>query len=376
MKKILIFLCIFFGLSSFVFANNILPAERAIVTSIEYVDTPNVSGGDSFETLQKVTVKILSGQFKNEQVVIDNMMTGNPLYDIFLSIGDRLILHTESNVEFVEDINDVSFYIADIQRTNAIYFFIAIFFSLLFFIGKRKGLLSFIAILATVALIFFMLTPMILSGVSPVIATMLVSLLATVITIYLVAGFNYKSTSAVLGTAVSVQFAGLLSLLAIKVASLTGFAGDEAMFLYSARPDLDFTGILSASIMLAALGAVMDVGVSIASTINEIYETDKSLGIKDLFKSGMNVGRDIIGTMSNTLILVYLGASLPLVLLFSNIDIVKFFNLNLVATEILSALIGSIAILTCVPITAIISAYAIKTFSREKFDFDNNVNVE
>ena len=112
--------------------------------------------------------------------------------------------------------------------------------------------------------------------------------------------------------------------------------------------------------MLAALGAVMDVGVSIASTINEIHETDNSLGIKDLFNSGMNVGRDIIGTMSNTLILVYLGGALPLVLLSNNIDLCKFFNLNQVATEISSALIGSIAILICVPMTAIISSYLIK----------------
>ena len=104
----------------------------------------------------------------------------------------------------------------------------------------------------------------------------------------------------------------------------------------------------------------MDTAVSIASTINEIYETDNSLTIKQLFKSGMNVGRDIIGTMSNTLILVYLGSALPLVLLSSNIDMNKFFNLNQVATEILSALTGSIAILVCVPVTAIIAAILIK----------------
>ena len=123
--------------------------------------------------------------------------------------------------------------------------------------------------------------------------------------------------------------------------------------------------------IIAALGALMDTSVSIASTINEIYETNKSLTIKQLFISGMNVGRDIIGTMSNTLILVYLGSSLSLVLLANNIDMQKFFNLNQVATEISSALIGSIAILMCVPITAIISAYLIKHQKQnEEFDFD------
>ena len=80
--------------------------------------------------------------------------------------------------------------------------------------------------------------------------------------------------------------------------------------------------------IIAALGALMDTAVSIASTINEIHETDSNLGVKELFKSGMNVGRDIIGTMSNTLILVYLGSSLPLVLLSNNIDLNKFFKLS------------------------------------------------
>ena len=120
--------------------------------------------------------------------------------------------------------------------------------------------------------------------------------------------------------------------------------------------------------IVATLGAVMDVAMSIASTINEIYITDENKTVKDLFISGMNVGRDIIGTMSNTLILVYLGSSLPLVLLSSNIDMNKFFNLNQVATEILSALTGSIAILVCVPVTAIIAAYLIKQ-SRQKTEF-------
>jgi uncharacterized membrane protein len=174
---------------------------------------------------------------------------------------------------------------------------------------------------------------------------------------YLVGGFNTKSTSAVLGTSFSLVLAALLSLIAIKISHLTGFGGEETMFLYSARPDLDFRGVLSASIILATLGAVTDVGISIASSINEVHENCPELGFKELVTSGMNVGKDIIGTMSNTLILVYLGASLPLVLLSTNIDLQKFFNLNTTASEIVSALVGSIGILACVPITVVITAY-------------------
>ena len=177
---------------------------------------------------------------------------------------------------------------------------------------------------------------------------------------YLVAGVNSKTNAAVLGTVLSLVFASALALLAVKTGHLTGFMGEESVFLYTQRPDLSFTGILAASIIIAALGALMDVAVSIASTINEIHLTDKNLGMMALFKSGMNVGRDIIGTMANTLILVYLGSAMPLVLLASNIDTEKFFNLNQVAGEILSALTGSISLLACVPLTAIMSSYLIK----------------
>ena len=240
---------------------------------------------------------------------------------------------------------------------------------LLVIIGKKKGVFSLVSIIATISLMFFVLVPLILHGVNPVVSAVVVGILSTIITIYLVGGFNSKSSAAIIGTGLSLIFAGGMSLAAIWMARLTGFAGEESMFLYSTRPDLSFKGILAASMIIAALGALMDTGVSIASSVNEIYETDKKLPVNQLFKSGMNIGKDIIGTMSNTLILVYLGSALPLVLLSNNIDLQKFFNLNQVATEILSALIGSISILACVPLTAIIAAYLIKR-QKERVEFD------
>ena len=304
---------------------------------------------ESQHTNQIVTVKILSGDYKNETRDIMNIITDNPAYNIPLKKGDKVILHLEE----IEG-EGLVFYIADIKRDGAIFAFAGLFCALLIAIGRKKGLYSLISIIATVGLIFAVLVPLTLHGFCPIIASIIVGVLSTTITIYLVGGFNQKSTSAIIGTSISLI--------------LTGFGGQENIFLYSIRPDLSFKGILSASMIIAALGALMDTAVSIASTINEIHETDTELGVVQLFKSGMNVGRDVIGTMSNTLILVYLGASLPLVLLANNIDLQKFFNLNHVATEILSAIIGSIAILACVPITAIIAAYLIKN-QKEDPDF-------
>ena len=372
MRKILVLLlfCMLSFLPAFADGDqdSVLPSETGVVESIQYEDAPNLQQGDN-NVKQIVKVKILSGKFKGVERDIDNMLTGNPAYDIPLKKGDKVILHAETDVPEVVSADDVSFFIADLKRDNTLIGVATLFFVLLLLIGRKKGAASLVSIIATMCLVFFLLMPLILHGFCPIAAAVLVSILSTAVTVYLVGGFNAKSTSALLGTMLSLIFAGALSMGVIYFARLTGFAGEENMFLYSAYPNLDFKGLLSAAMIIAALGALMDTSVSIASTINEIYETDKSLSIKQLFVSGMNVGKDIIGTMSNTLILVYLGSSIPLVLLSSNIDLQKFFNLNQVATEISSALIGSIAILICVPLTALIAAFMIKR-QKEKVEFN------
>ena len=372
MKKIFVLLFVMFSicLTAFGAGERALPSEVGKVLSTSYVDSPDISQ-DATNTKQIVLIEVLTGKFKGTQREVDNMLTGNPAYDIDLKKGDKVILHLESPLDEIKTADDVDFFISDVKRDNVLWLACGIFCLFLVIIGKKKGVFSLVSIFATVGLIFCVLVPLILKGVYPVIATVLVGILSTVITIYLVGGRNEKSTAAILGTVLSLILAGLLAMLTIYLAKLTGFAGEESVFLYTSNPSLNFKGILASSIIIAALGALMDTAVSIASTINEIHETDSTLTVKQLFKSGMNVGRDVIGTMSNTLILVYLGSSLPLVLLSNNIDLQKFFNLNQVATEISSAIIGSIAILACVPLTAIIASAMVKN-KKGKVEFRFN----
>lgn len=370
MKKFFLFVMLLFGLISPCLALETpdLPSEVGKVEKVTYEDVADGLQNEN-NVKQKVQVKVLTGQFKGTVQTLDNMLTGNPAYDISLNKGDKVVLHLEAKNTEVNSVDDVDFFIADVKRDYSLEAFAALFMVLLVVIGRKKGVFSLVSIIATISLMFFVLVPLILHGVNPVVSAVVVGILSTIITIYLVGGFNSKSSAAIIGTGLSLIFAGGMSLAAIWMARLTGFAGEESMFLYSTRPDLSFKGILAASMIIAALGALMDTGVSIASSVNEIYETDKKLTVNQLFKSSMNIGKDIIGTMSNTLILVYLGSALPLVLLSNNIDLQKFFNLNQVSTEILSALIGSISILACVPLTAIIAAYLIKR-QKEKVEFD------
>lgn len=343
----------------------ILPSQTGIVEKVKYVD---LNDDTVSQTKQTIQVRLLTGEFKGETVELDNMLTGNPYYDIKLKKNTKVILHAEDNGEGVE------FSIEDIKRSGNLCWLSLLFCGLLIYVGRKKGFYSLISIGLTVLLITHALSPLILIGINPVLATILICIASTAATMYLVGGFNAKSTSAVIGAMLSLLFAGLLSYITMFTAHLTGFTEENSMFLYTAHPELDFIGITISTMILATLGAVMDVAMSIASTINEIYITDNTKTVKDLFISGMNVGRDIIGTMANTLILVYLGGSLPLLLLAGNIDLQKFINLNQVVTETASALIGSIAIVICVPFTAVAASQMIKHFSAKNEDINLDCN--
>lgn len=343
----------------------ILPSQTGIVEKVQYVD---LNDDTVSQTKQTIQVRLLTGEFKGETVELDNMLTGNPYYDIKLKKNTKVILHAEDNGEGVE------FSIEDIKRSGNLGWLSLLFCGLLIYVGRKKGFYSLISIGLTVLLITHALSPLILIGINPVLATILICIAPTAATMYLVGGFNAKSTSAVIGAMLSLLFAGLLSYITMFTAHLTGFTEENSMFLYTAHPELDFIGITISTMILATLGAVMDVAMSIASTINEIYITDNTKTVKDLFISGMNVGRDIIGTMANTLILVYLGGSLPLLLLAGNIDLQKFINLNQVVTETASALIGSIAIVICVPFTAVAASQMIKHFSAKNEDINLDCN--
>lgn len=364
MKKILLLLIVFFLNFTLVKAEDtiVLPSQIGIVQNIEYIDDDKAP--DYTQTRQSVEIKLLNGDYKNELINAENILTGNPNYDINIKKGTKVILHVE------KENNNLIFSIEGIKRSDTLIWLSLIFCSLLIYVGKKKGLYSLISIVITTLLITNGLAPMILAGINPVLGTLLICLLSTAITIYFVGGFNRKSSSAILGCILSIIAAMILSILTVKFAALTGFSDEYSMFLFASQPQLDFVGIVISAMLLATLGAVMDVAMSIASTINEIYNVDNTKTVKELFKCGMNVGRDIIGTMANTLILVYLGGALPLILLTTNIDLQKFFNLNQIVTEISAAIIGSCTIIICVPITAIVASELIKNMP-VKIDFSS-----
>jgi uncharacterized membrane protein len=201
--------------------------------------------------------------------------------------------------------------------------------------------------------------PLIIKGASPILVSVIASVIITIFTLFVVSGINEKTMSAILGTLIGVLLSATIAYVVGTMASLTGLNSEEsAMLLYlPGEVDLNLQGILFAGIVIGTLGAVMDVSMSISSSMYEIKSIKPDITIKELMGSGMNVGRDIMGTMTNTLILAYTGASLPILIIFTayNSTMTDVLNLDVIATEIIRAITGSIGIVLTIPITAVIA---------------------
>lgn len=308
--------------------------------------------------VQKVTVEIKSGKYKGDIREIENHLSDNTAYNILVEKGDKVVVM----IEEYEDGYEV--YISDYLRSNYIMYLTIFGILLILAVGRLKGLKSIISLGLTIASIVYILLPQILKGADPIPVSIMISIGVTIITIFLVGGINSKGISAILGTISGVVIAGIISYIVGNQAHLTGLSAEEAtMLIYIPQGiEFDFKNLLFSGIILGSLGAVMDVGMSISSSIEEIYRANNKLSIKELFQSGMNVGRDIMGTMVNTLILAYTGTSIPMLLLFMAYEtsMTKIINLDIIATEVVRSLSGSIGLILTIPITAIISSVLIK----------------
>ena len=304
---------------------------------------------------QVFIAEIRSGPYRGETVRVENVLMDNPAMDMIINPGDRVILALE-----VTDNQIIAAHPQDFYREFYIYLLIGIFALLLLVIAHVKGLKAIIALGLTVFLIASVMLPGILNGHDPLMLAIIISIIVTTITMLLICGLNSKAVASIIGTIGGVLVAALISIWIGYAAKLTGLSSQEAQMVMFAVNDIDFNfrNLLFAGIIIGALGAVMDVAISIASAMEEIKANNPSISKAELIKSGMNVGKDIAGTMTNTLILAYTGTSIPLLLLFLAHDqsYIAIINMELIATEVIRALSGSIGLVLAIPITALVSA--------------------
>jgi len=286
--------------------------------------------------------------------------TGTPLPDEMetplppFEVGDRVELYYSPDPE-----GGRNYAVADWVRRPALGWLLGLFLLVSVVIGRSKGLRAFLATGASLAIAIGFVVPTILAGWNPV----LVSLIGTggilLLAIYFVHGVTWSTTAAVVGTFIAILATMLLGILFTDLAHLTGFGSEEAMYINSGAEQVNLQGLLLAGLLIGALGALTDVTIVQASVIRELAHVNPTFGLGELYRRGMSVGLDHIGSLVDTLVLAYTGAALPLLVLLNlnDLSFARAVNLELIATEVVHTLVGAIGLILAVPVTTFLAAF-------------------
>lgn len=271
-----------------------------------------------------------------------------------VSPGDRVLL-----IELLGPDGQSSLVMSQYNRLPSLIAIGLGFSFLLILFGLKKGLDSLVALVLSVAMIFFVFIPMILQGKNIYLWTLLTALYSILLTIYMITGWSKKSLVTILGCTLGTLVAAGLSYGFSQYLHLTGGYDEATLALHRLKAllNIDLRALIFAGITIGALGAVMDVAMDISSSLYEI-RLHADIGFKELFNSGLSIGRDIMGTMTNTLVLAYIGGSLSSVLMrvISSSSLLLLFNMEIIVVDLLQALLGSLALLLTAPLTAFFAA--------------------
>jgi len=321
-----------------------MPAIITEITNIEQTGD-QVWGGVTVTFEARIT----RGERRGDIVIATQSIFFNDMDDNReVAVGNRIIL---LYTEFSDDYHFTSF-----ERLHYIFILGAIFIVLMILFCGTKGINAIISLGFIGGAVFLVFIPAIVSGRNIYITTIIISVYAIIATMLTVVGANKKAIAAILGCLGGVFIAGVLMRVMDVVMALSGYLDRDHGFLASTVMEhpLDLRAVIFAGVTIGILGAVMDVALSIASSLWEVKEVGGHFRFGDIFKSGLNIGRDIVGTMLNTLILAYIGSSLAMILLIATSDVsfLSLFNWEMVLVELLRALIGSFGLLFTVPLTA------------------------
>lgn len=343
--------------------NDIKYEKAEVITVLSQSLTEDDSLTGLYVGTQELEVEILTGEHKGEVRTVNNYLS--KYYNVLAGEGMEIIVNIDS-----AGAEHTKVSVFNYNRIPVLYGLILLFFAVLWGIGGKKGILAVFGLVITFICMLFLFIPMIYRGYSPVWAAVLLVILSTCSTLLLLNGLGAKTFSAILGTTIGVVIAGTVANVAGSLAHISGLNTEEAesLLLISSKTGMHVPELLFAGILIASLGAVMDISISVASTIQEVFCSNNKLRPNQLFMSGLNVGRDMMGTMSNTLILAFTGTSLNAILLIYtyNVPYYQLMNMNFIGIQIIQGLSGSLAVILTVPVVAFIASRLIPSVSRVK----------
>jgi uncharacterized membrane protein len=309
-------------------------------------------------TQQNIKLKGLTKQFKDKKIIYKGIGNIEVISENIYQKGDKVYVLYAPNIEGKD-----KYYIIDYIRRSKLYLLFLIFAILLIIIGKFKGFKSLLSLAITFFIIMNFIIPQILNGINPLFVTIIGSLIILLFIIYLTEGINQKSHLAILAIFISLLFTLVISILFTHLTKLTGTSQEEIMHLIGAgKQEIDFKGLLLAGIIIGTLGVLDDVVISQISAVEQLQSANPDLSFKKIFHKANKIGISHISSMTNTLFLAYAGASLPLLILFvvkkgPFINAAYVINTELIATEIIRTLCGSIGLILAVPIATFLASY-------------------
>lgn len=327
---------------------------RARVIRVTDVKTDNVNGESEILTVYfKAQALNTERRGKTLDVIqeIDKSYAFSPKQ---VEQNDKIL------VESYTEGGETFYYFGDFVRITPLLWLLAVFCVLIILFSRMQGLKTIISLGFTCLSVFCVLIPAVLNGHNIYLWSVLVCIYITVMTLSIISGFNMKALCAGIGCISGVMCAGLVVLITDKFLNMTGLLEEESIYLYQLYPDnpINLKAIIFAMIVIGALGAVMDVAMSISSSLHELRIKSPEIKPAELMKSGFTIGRDMMGTMANTLVLAYIGSSLTCVLLLVsyNANIEQVINKEMIIAEILQALAGSMGMLLTLPLTSAVCA--------------------
>lgn len=309
-----------------------------------------------------ISVKIESGPQKGKIFPV-SLYDDRQMKNQNLRVGDGVLVSFMTSQQYGTQV-----VIVDHIRRTALLILFVLFIAVVLVVGRKKGILSLFAMIISFLIIGRLIMPQILIGNNPVIISLIGSLFIIPSLFYIAHGFNTKTTIAVIGTFLSLMVTGFLAITFVKYAKLTGFAAEEAIFIQGTGQNVDIQSLLLAGIIIGAMGVLDDITISQTSIVEKLIRANPKYTPRQLFTEAMDVGRDHIASLVNTLILVYAGASLPLFVLFysSAFSYGEVINMELIATEIVRTLVSSIGIVLAVPLTTLIATWQLDKLRDKK----------
>lgn len=344
------------------------PEKEAVIDAAEYAEYENAvitevlsdntftdpAADNALRGEQILLAEVKTGQYKGEIMQVYGYV--GPLYGGQLKVGDgaTLLISTYADGSHVATVYEYN-------RLPALAVIVALFLIATVAVGGKVGAKSLVALAMTLVCLFWILIPLLMKGAPTLLTVFLVCAYITVVTMVILGGVQRKTVCAALGTIAGTALALLFGLAAQSLARVDGLRLTDVEPLLQLRQTgtpLGLRGLLVGGIVISALGAVMDVAMSIASALTEVHTVAPNRNTRELFRSGMNIGRDMVGTMTNTLILAFLGSGFALIIYLYSLGLSPYqlISSSYLTIEVVSSISSSIGVILSVPLTALISS--------------------